>query len=316
MDVQNEMEEQFLELREFLIKDSQDRFKFDRESREYPEGWPDIAPENIVLSKLGLSDQELEELEADLDKSDERIVQHYIENVRPDLVKGGSTPNDALRMDLPIDDPALGTARIARPFNCTIVTDDPDLLNGLDGEVHNPWLDPVSAEYQDMLVAYRGRGGWGCRRRDERSGRFECHWLYRFPTTEPPAQYRFTGGVRFNGFFSCLANDRPGICRSARVLITLMLRVYQSGSVVHSSQVVIRDYRGDRINAVGSMGEIRWITSSNPVFLDPNGTTAVVVTAHIFARARGTGSYAEINFNDGPRNYVRGQDLFYEEVTR
>lgn len=168
-----------------------------------------------------------------------------------------------------------------------------------------------------MLVRYGGRGGWGCRRRDERSGSFDCHWVYPFTSDSDRGRpyYRFYGGVEFRGFFSCIAQDRFGICRSARVRATLMLRVYQFGSEVSRTQTTIMDHSGDRINAVGRYDGVRSVSEPAGVFLHPDTPTFVVVTAHIFARARGSGSFAEINFNDGSTNWVRGQDLNYNNTS-
>lgn len=75
------------------------------------------------------------------------------------------------------------------------------------------------------------------------------------------------------------------------------------------------DHSGDRINAVGRYDGVRSVSEPAGVFLHPDTPTFVVVTAHIFARARGSGSFAEINFNDGSTNWVRGQDLNYNNTS-
>lgn len=311
-----EIETQFLELREKLIKESEEEFYSINNMYDYPDDWPKIAPNNIILSKLGLTNQKLEELDAELDKSDEKIVQHYIENVRSNLVKGPYTPNEALRQQTHFPESIPDEMKMARLYNATIVTDDVENLKNMQGKVHNPWIDPTNAEFQDMLVRYSGSGGWGCRRRDEHRGSFDCHWTYSFTTGSDLSRrfYRFYGSVEFRGFFSCISNDRPFICRSARIHASLRLRTYQFGSEcsrVESTIMNHRGGRGDRINARGRYDGERQIWEPSGVFLHTNTPTFVVVTAHIYARARGRGSYAEINFNDGATNWIRGMPLYY-----
>lgn len=313
MSEQRDMDKQFQQIQALLIQESESRFAMIRQSRDYPEDWPEIAPDNIVLSKLGFSNEELKQLEDELDESDQKIVQHFLEHVRPKLAKGPDTPNDSLRKYLELNIPASGEMQTAKSCNCTIVTDDSELIKDREGTIHNPWLDPANAVFQDMLVRYGGTGGWGCRRRDEHRGSFDCHWVYPFTTDDDRGRryHRFYGGVEFRGFFSCIAHDRFGICRSARVHASLILRVFQFGSERSRVETTILNHSGDRINAVGRYDGVRDIWQPAGVFLESESPTFVVVTAHIYARARGRGSFAEINFNDGPTNWVRGRDLYY-----
>ena len=69
---------------------------------------------------------------------------------------------------------------------------------------------------------------------------------------------------------------------------------------------------GANINRSGRIDYTRHIYEPGGIYLPASTVIGVLLTARLRTYARGSGSYAELNFAEPPTNWIRFQDLMYQ----
>src|SRR5262249_60128850 len=128
------------------------------------------------------------------------------------------------------------------------------------------------------------------------------------------ASYTFTACIAFHGFYFVQADDGWLTSKHAEVSVTVSLKAFQIIDRGWKSFPPVINRGGDNINEFDNFDQIRNFADTQDFRVDE----PVVVTASIelFAGAAGSGSHAEVNFQDGEANYSTagsvGEPRFHE----
>lgn len=123
-------------------------------------------------------------------------------------------------------------------------------------------------------------------------------WFTYNPTTS--GYYNHSISVPYHGFYIVRAFDDWFTSKEAQARIDLSAVGYQNGYKATSS-VNIFNLRGTNINA-----NARFDGSRSMIYTDmlAAGTAYLRVSSSFYVYARGSGSHAQLNFNDGAANYI------------
>jgi len=180
-----------------------------------------------------------------------------------------------------------------------VVAPDAALLEGLDGDIGNPgtWLYPPGAKKVPLKHVASGSGS-GCVGRPVPVP-VEGVWWY---TWKPPQKgtYQFWAGTNWHGFYFITADDGCFSCKSAHLSARASIRVHQHVWLGESGVSIVQ-LGSQHIHKSGLLdGGTTWKSYE---FLDTS-PVMVKATVSLLAQAKGSGSYAEINFKDGKSAYV------------
>ena len=131
-------------------------------------------------------------------------------------------------------------------------------------------------------------------------------------TPHQSASFTFTACIAFHGFFVLQADDGIFTSKNAHVTVTVGLDAFQFVDRGFKSFPSVIDRQGDNIKEFDGFDRIVNFGDTQ----DFRAGEPVVVTARITveAIARGSGSFAEINFFDGDANFIQPQGLWVSPV--
>ncbi len=297
-----ELEEEFRRVREPTIAEYDRELQRFREeeavmadrSRRYSEDMRRILEENGV---------EAEQLFQSLKRTwagQEDELQGYLAETRPALLEAEPDPDEWARE-------GAGRSLLVAGFDWSeahligadLLAPDAESLGGVEGDIGNPgtWLYPPGALKTKLKDVSSGSGS-GC------VGRavpvpVKAIWWYSW---KPPQKgtYAFWAGTSWRGFYFITADDGCFSCKSASLSARASIRVHQHWWRGESA-ISIAQQGGQHLHKSLLLdGSTTWKSYE---YLD---TSAVLVKAEVslLARAKGSGSYAEINFKDGKGAFV------------
>lgn len=296
------LEEEFRRVREKTIAEYEhglERFRAEEaviadKSRRYSDDVKRLLTEN------GVNAEELFESLARTWKGQEEELDGYLAETRPALMEAepdeGERAREEAAQSLLVAGSGWGEAHL---IGADVLAPDKESIGGIEGDIGNPgtWMYPPGAKEVKLKDVSTGSGS-GC------VGRavpvpVEATWWY---TWRPPQKgnYVFWAGARWHGFYFITADDGCFSCKSASLSARASIRVHQHW------------WRGERAISIAQHGSQHIHKSSHLggsktwksyEYLD---TSPVLVKAKVslLAQAKGSGSYAEINFKDGKGAYI------------
>lgn len=198
----------------------------------------------------------------------------------------------------------------ARLLGADLLSPNIASLEGVEGEVSNPgvWLyKPEKVDLMDNITDH----GSGC----GLSIAFHPLWSMGgwYYSWIPPKSgtYSILAGQEFHGFYILQANKGFFNCKRAGVRVYAELELHQYFDRGSRKRTVI-DKEGQNISETGFLdGSLVWSFSE---YLKGGDQVLITVYFDVLAEARGSGSYAEINFMDGNANYVNAPAVFFIEA--
>jgi hypothetical protein len=128
-------------------------------------------------------------------------------------------------------------------------------------------------------------------------------------TPHQDASYTFTAWFAFHGFYILQANDGSFTSKSAEVHLNVFLDAFQFVDRGSKSFTVI-DLEDDNVNdAFVAYDQVLGIFSDTQDFREGQ-PVIVTATIQVEAKAIGSGSHAEVNFEDGDANYIQPLGLW------
>lgn len=184
------------------------------------------------------------------------------------------------------------------PYASSLMVRDKSYLEGIEGEMGNPWIFPSNPGQLKVKDISRG-DGWGCWATASGPPPTFTVWYYFIP--DRTATWELTAITVFHGFYILRADDGIFTCKSAEVHTEVKLEAFQ---YFWKSSPVFKliDIDDDNINATKTYDstQFNWdnfsLKAGDPVW--------VKVSISLDAFANGGGSYAEINYSDGTANYI------------
>jgi hypothetical protein len=131
-------------------------------------------------------------------------------------------------------------------------------------------------------------------------------------TPHQSATYTFTACIAFHGFYFVVADDGLLTSKSAEVSATVSLKAFQIIDRGWKSFPPVINRGADNINEFDNFDQILNFADTQ----DFRVGEPVVVTASIEveAKAIGSGSHAEVNFQDGDANFIQPQGLWVNPI--
>jgi hypothetical protein len=186
-------------------------------------------------------------------------------------------------------------------YATAILTPDRSWMEDIEGELGNPWIRPYSKRNLELYNDEPGSGGWGCAAYGG------------FPPTKGIVWYRFKPDrngtwqvkprIDFNGFYEYHANGHFFDCKSASVHINVDVLVYQY-SRWRSDRAAFKllEKGGRNVDEHDHFDHAYGF----PLILQLRADWCWVKTRiTLECKARGNGSWAELNFKSGSANYIR-----------
>jgi hypothetical protein len=297
MHTPQEIERQFRELHDASTK----------EYEEQIQQWKKLAEqerERLRADEKEMRDS-LKKSSIDLDLLDRRIkrssdnLQAFLKSARQEQINRPSRRvADFKEHSLDAATTAGSGRQIFPPYASSLMAPDKSYLEGIEGEMGNPWIFP-SNPGQIKIKSTDSGDGWGCWATAGPPAPKYTTWYYFIP--DQTATWELTAITVFHGFYVLRADDGIFTCKVAKVRTTLeldVLQYYWKG--VQTYKLI--DISDDDINTSKNYDstQFNWVhfglKAGDPVW--------VKVEVSIDAIASGGGSYAEMNFSDGSANYI------------
>ncbi len=285
MNENEEIEAEFRELFKGVAAEEQQELKSMTEGGELGlEMSEDLETEYTnLLRQSGLNVEQLELQE----RKDAEATEKWIAEVTPALVMGDEQQLVLQQLDeereMSLDQSLVGEdVEILTPVAVTI--SDSDTLT----------MDLVGKERcQNKSVWARG-GGWGCIGGRASIGR-SLDWWYSFRPRKTKF-YAIQPTVVYNGFYIVKANDKWYNCKYAKAKIDIKVNVYQYNWKGWSSWNVL-NVADDNISVNRRFDTARRVNYA--ALLRKYDRTWVRVRTSLYVYAKGSGSYAKLDFNAG-----------------
>jgi hypothetical protein len=241
------------------------------------------------MQQAGLDLVSLQDAEA----RDLAEAQKFIESVRPGLILAGGEAKVAKMTSDEEVASSLETALLPdgyaalTPIGVTEISSD---------SLTQVWLG--SGSCQNYYVKAWG-GGWGC---TGGVGSIERHLTWYFRYTPPTNKfYAIKPYVNFNGFYITKANDKWYNCKYARSRVQMKVNAYQYNWKGEQVWTVL-DSSDDNINVNRRFDTTR--TVNYTALLARGDSVLIQVRVGLYAYAKGSGSYSELNFSTGAANKI------------
>ena len=253
------------------------------------------------LSELGVDTDKLDAKE----KEEEKRLEKFLRKVRPQFV------DREPEFDVRLREQALRAAFFSRfgwsqahLLGADRLAPNIESLEGVEGEVSNPSVWLYDATKLDVSAVETGKGS-GCGRYLDFVNRI--NWYYSWVPPET-GHYSILAAQEYHGFYMLQANWTWYSCKGAAVRADAMLQLHQYFDRKKRKETVI-DKVDTNIYKTGFLdGSIVWSFSE---YLKGEDEVRISVMFDVDADARGSGSYAEINFEDGKANYVNAPVVFF-----
>jgi hypothetical protein len=170
------------------------------------------------------------------------------------------------------------------------------------------WIFPCDPSQIKISANDTGHGsGWGA------TGQPPPTQYNTYFTFIPPAiaNYEMTAIYAFHGFYVLKADDGFFTHKKASVKVNVSMTVNQYADIVQQYPSPL-DEEGDNLDEVETFDGTYFFDQT--VVLKQGDPVIVTVSVSLEATASGSGSYAEINFNDGTANYILPMFLSVQAV--
>jgi hypothetical protein len=172
------------------------------------------------------------------------------------------------------------------------------------GEIDSGWIFPddpsnirIAQSSQNDVACFVAVGG-------KPDPQFSVSFAFVPATT---ASYGMTAILAFHGFYVLRSDDSWWNCRHAEVKLTARMNVNQYVDIGWQDFPALVDRNESNDEEVTTYDRTKFFDYT-PVVLKAGDPVVVTVNGTVHAFARGSGAFAELNFNDGTANYI--QPLF------
>ena len=298
MNKMQQIEVHFRELNEEVIKAYEEELKDLREqqkrrSKKLKEDEKEVRD---ILRDSGIAVDRLEELE----HKDAQDLKNYLKEVRPKLIgRPTGMARDFKESSVVSWISSQAHSTLISPYGASLLAPEKRFLEGVEGEVGNPWILPNNPQDINILDISEG-SGWGCWAEGKGVPVRYNVWFNFVP--DETSMWDLLALFGFHGFYILKAHDKWYNCKSAEVLVEVNMNVYQYFWHGWKSFSLIDKSDGNiELAKLYDSGHLFDYTTN----LKADDATWVVLQISIFAYASGGGSYAEINFSDGSANYIK-----------
>jgi len=297
MEMVNEVDRQFRALHEQSVQAYEARVK----------RWKDGLDERRKRSQTDEKEirDSLKKSGTDLALLDQRAkraaddLQAYLKSARPALVNRESGRVSDYKQRA-LETSLLGEVCRTQipPYTASLMASERSYLEGIEGEMHNPWIFPVNPGQINLFNRDTG-DGWGCWATASGPPPTATVWFTFVP--DRSARWELSPIFVFHGFYIMRADDGIFTCKNADVEMEAKVDIFQYFWKGAKTFKLIDEDKDD-VDLVEFYDRTEWLWDTT--YLRAGDRVWVKVDVSVDALASGGGSYAEINFSDGAANYI------------
>lgn len=290
------IERRFLELHDLAVK-------------EYDDALHQLKAQNARLEKIAKVREEqrrdflrsiganIDQLEKDLNKDTDEL-KAFLEEARPSLISRASGRVRETRENAFLAATASEAGQlILRPYAASVMAPEADMIADIKGERGNPWVFPSNPGQINSQRTSTG-SGWGCWAVGTRPTEYNVYFYF---IPEETASYSLTAIFAFHGFYILRSEDGIFSCKTAYVTLDAQMNAYQYAYLGWKTFPLI-DRHEDNVSEFTSYDRTNFFDYT--AFLKAGDPVFVVAKVRLECLAKGSGSYAELNFDTGTANYI------------
>jgi hypothetical protein len=239
----------------------------------------------------------------------------FIEEFKPAAVaRAGKGAADAKETAVRSATLAEGGHLVLPPFASSIFVADKAVVANDPGEsgsgaINSGWIFPDDPS--KIRVMTSGQADVWCFQAVAGSGdpEFAVHFGFVPAST---ATYEMTAVLAFHGFYILRSDDGYFSCKHAAVKLNVEMNVHQYVDIGWKSFPALIDRNEDNVEEVTTYDRTHFMDYTTVLKVGDPVVVTVKGTLHAFAR--GSGAYAELNFQAGTANYIEPLLLSVQRV--
>lgn len=231
----------------------------------------------------------------------------YLAEIRPKLFDRPSPVQSDLRIKA-MYAPALDAAPVERAelLGSLLLAPSMKHFEGIEGDRGNPWLLPDGSGRIHIGQWYSGAGtGSGCWGIGYIYSPDVAH-VYFYYTPSKTGIQAIQAWTVLHGFYIAKANDGCFTCKMAKAYATMSIATHQNGVWQVGDEFKICDIDADNIDTYGIIDKGIHLNTTRTVL--SNAPVIIRVSVTVGTLAKGSGSYAEVDFKSKAKN---GSELNY-----
>ena len=241
---------------------------------------------------------------------EDTLLSEYLSEIRPKLVDRPSLFQSDLRIKA-MYAPALDSSPVKRaePLGSLLLAPDTKHFENMEGERGNPWLAPSGGDAgrihigQSFSGSGTGSGCWGV-------GYIyspDVANVYFYYTPPKTGILSIQAWTILHGFYIAKANDGCFTCKSAKAFAKIRIGTHQNGVWQDGEEFKICDIDDDNVDTYAVVDKGIHLNTKRPVL--SNAPVMIRVSVTVGTMAKGSGSYAEVDFKTkakkgGELNYI------------
>jgi hypothetical protein len=258
-----------------------------------------------LLQSSGVNLANLDRARAKELRSQTKELREFIDEFKPAAVaRAGKGAGDAKEAAVRSATFAEGAHLVLPPFASSIFVADKAVVANDPGEsgsgaINSGWIFPDDPSKIRMMTS--GQADVWCFQAVAGSAdpEFAVHFGFVPAST---ATYEMTSVLAFHGFFILRSDDGYFSCKHAEVKLSVQMNVHQYVDIGWKSFPVLIDRNEGNVEEVTTYDRTQFLDYTT--VLKAGDPVVVTVKGKLHAFARGSGAYAELNFQAGTANYI------------
>jgi hypothetical protein len=258
-----------------------------------------------LLQSSGINLAGLDRARTKEQRSQTKELLDFIEEFKPSVVaRAGKGAADAKAAAVRSATLAEAGHLVLPPFGSSIFVADKAVLVNDPGEtgsgaINSGWIFPDDPSKIRMMTS--GQADVWCFQAVAGPGdpEFAVHFGFIPAST---ATYEMTAVLAFHGFYILRSDDGYFSCKHAEVKLSVQMNVHQYVDIAWKSFPALIDRNEDNVEEVTTYDRTHFLDYTT--VLKAGDPVVVTVKGTLHAFARGSGAYAELNFQAGTANYI------------
>ena len=268
-----------------------------------------------LLQSSGINLANLDRARTKEQRSQTKELRDFIEEFKPSVIaRAGKGAADAKVAAVRSATFAEAGHLVLPPFASSIFVSDKAVLANDPGEsgsgaINSGWVFPDDPSKIRLMTS--GQADVWCFQAVAGPGdpEFAVHFGFVPAST---ATYEMTAVLAFHGFYILRSDDGYFSCKHAEVGLSVQMNVHQYVDIAWKAFPALIDRSEDNVEEVTTYDRTQFLDYTTVLKAGDPVVATIKGTLHAFAR--GSGAYAELNFQAGTANYIEPLLLSVQKV--
>ena len=268
-----------------------------------------------LLQSSGINLANLDRARTKEQRSQTKELRDFIEEFKPSVIgRAGKGAADAKVAAVRSATFAEAGHLVLPPFASSIFVSDKAVLANDPGEfgsgaINSGWVFPDDPSKIRLMTS--GQADVWCFQAVAGPGdpEFSVHFGFVPAST---ATYEMTAVLAFHGFYILRSDDGYFSCKHAEVGLSVQMNVHQYVDIAWKAFPALIDRSEDNVEEVTTYDRTQFLDYTTVLKAGDPVVATIKGTLHAFAR--GSGAYAELNFQAGTANYIEPLLLSVQKV--